>query len=333
MSHWLENEWRRPTWRRFFLWPISALFGVLVRLRYALYRMGWLASEALPVPVVVIGNIHVGGSGKTPLTIHLANALSAKGWRPGIVSRGYGRESDEVCAVTVDSNVKAVGDEPLLMARSLQSVPIWVGRDRVAAARALLAAHPKVNVLLCDDGLQHYRLARSVSLCVMDGTREQTRCMLPAGPLREPWGRLKHIDAVVWNTHRNDQVLPSGVSSYLMTLVPGGFWQVSHPQKEVTAAELKDKSLHAVAGIGHPARFEKTLKELGLLVAVKPYPDHYAYQAKDFESVDADAVLMTEKDAVKCFSLNNDKLWALRIQADVSPELVAFVESRLKHGC
>ena len=332
-THWLENEWRRPTWRRFFLWLPALAYAVLVGARRRLYRLGVLASVRLPVPVVVIGNIHVGGTGKTPLTLHLAQALQARGWQVGIVSRGYGRQSDDIRQVDANDTPEISGDEPLLLAKRLPQVPVWVGRDRVATARALLAAHPQVNVLLCDDGLQHYRLARLLELCVMDGVRQQSRHMLPMGPLREGWGRLRTVDAIVCNGALPAQGLPRSNEIFLMQLQPEGFYPVARSGPAVPASHWQGKRLAAVAGVGNPARFEATLASLGVHVPVQAFPDHYTYRAEDLAFPEADAVLMTEKDAVKCSSLNNDKLWALRVAATVSPDLVAFVERRLKNGC
>ncbi|WP_018150711.1 tetraacyldisaccharide 4'-kinase [Leeia oryzae] len=332
-THWLENEWRRPTWRRFFLWVPALLYAALVAVRRGLYRLGVLKSRRLPVPVVVIGNIHVGGTGKTPLTLYLAQALQARGWQVGIVSRGYGRQTDDVRQVTPDDLPAVSGDEPLLMAKRLPGIPVWVGRDRVAAGQALLAARPDINVILCDDGLQHYRLARQVELCVMDGTRQQVRRMLPLGPLRESWRRLQQVDAIVCNGAMPSAGLPRTPAAFLMQLQPQGFYPVTGHGEGVDARHWQGKRLVAVAGMGNPARFEATLASLGVHVPVQAFPDHYAYRAEDLVFPAADAVLMTEKDAVKCSSLNNDKLWALRVEATVSPDLVAFVERRLKNGC
>ena len=197
--HWLQNHWYRITPLHLILFPVSMMFRVLVALRRDMYRNGMLASDQLLLPVIVVGNINVGGTGKTPLTLALAQQLVEHGWHPLIVSRGFGGKAQLPQQVSAASDALQVGDEPLLMARR-DICPVWVGRDRARTARAALQAHPQCDVVLCDDGLQHYRLQRDVEIAVVDGVRGfGNGLLLPAGPLREPESRLQEVDAVVVN--------------------------------------------------------------------------------------------------------------------------------------
>ncbi|HZX32565.1 MAG TPA: tetraacyldisaccharide 4'-kinase, partial [Rhodocyclaceae bacterium] len=281
-------------------------------------RLGVLRVERLPVPVIVVGNITVGGAGKTPLTLWLAGELLRRGRHPGIVSRGYGGGAREPRPVPVDADPGVVGDEPLLLARR-SGVPVWVGGDRAAAARALLAAHPAVDVILCDDGLQHYRLGRDAEVAVFDGRGPGNGWRLPMGPLREPLSRLASVDAVVCNGLAG---LATPVPRFDMVLRPGNFHALGDSQVVCAADELKGKPLHAVAGIGDPDRFFRTLEGLGLQFSHHPFPDHHAYCAADLNFGPDAAVLMTEKDAVKCAGFAAGEAWVLPVEADVSPALV-----------
>lgn len=311
------------------LLPLAALFGLLAAIRRALYRLGWRQSERLAVPVVVVGNISAGGAGKTPTVRYLAERLRAAGFNPGIVSRGYGGRVDGVAEVPPRGDPAVYGDEPLLLAATTLC-PVFVGRDRVAAGRALLAAHPHTDVILCDDGLQHYRLARDVEIVVVDGARGlQNGWLLPAGPLREPASRLAGVDAVVFNGD-GAAVLPSHPRSHRMTLVPGAAWNLAQPALTRPLADFGGK-LAALAGIGHPARFFATLRSAGLRgVAEYPFPDHHAYRAEDLAAIEADAVLVTEKDAVKLAGLSlGGNIWAVPVAAELSPDLAGWLVQRL----
>ena len=239
--HWLERHWYRLTPLHLLLLPVSLIFLLLTSLRRMLYRLGVLHSEKLPVPVIVVGNIIVGGSGKTPLTLWLAQQLIEQGWHPGIISRGFGGANEtprEVQAVSLSSEV---GDEPLLMAqRGL--CPVWVGRDRAAAGRALLQTHPECDVLLSDDGLQHYRLRRDVEIAVADGVRGfGNGFLLPAGPLRELPSRLREADAVVVNGGAYHG------PNYRMQLEGALFHNLLNPAQTRQAADFHDMRLHAIA--------------------------------------------------------------------------------------
>jgi tetraacyldisaccharide 4'-kinase len=316
------------------LWPLSGVFAALAALRRLTYRRGWCASVRLPVPVIVVGNLTVGGAGKTPLSLFLANALKAAGWQPGIVSRGYRGKNHAPLSVSPESSPEDVGDEPLLLAQS--GVPVWVGRDRSAAGQALLAAHPEVDVLLCDDGLQHYRLMRDMEIAVFDARGAGNGHLLPMGPLREPLSRARQVDFLVMNggdATPDARVLAAApaVPVFDMTLEPGLFRRLSDNQ--IAPAEaFGGKPLHAYAGIGNPPRFFATLRALGLSFTEHPMPDHHAYTPEDFADLPPEAVvLMTEKDAVKCARLPGlPEAWALLVEARLASGFVAAVLHKLQ---
>lgn len=313
--------------------PLSWLFGLLASLRRALFRLGILSCARLPVPVVVVGNIHVGGAGKTPLTLTLLAELRAAGFHPGVISRGYGGAAQHAQSVGAKDSPAQVGDEPLLYAQA--GFAVAIGRRRSEAGRALLAAHPEVNVILADDGLQHYALARDIELAVVDGGRGfGTGRLLPAGPLREPISRLARVDAIVVNGDSTPASLPAHPRCFHMRLQPGALYRLSDPATHCAPAEL-DGRVVALAGIGHPQRFFDTLRQQGLTPArCLAFADHHAFTAADLPS-DADAIVITSKDAVKWRALDNGKLWVLPVTAQLDPELADWLISTLKelrHG-
>lgn len=328
---WLTRQWfqRRRTPALWLLQPLAWLYGVLAERRRRRTQ-----PVALPVPVIVIGNLIVGGAGKTPLTLALAEALRARGWQPGIVSRGYGSDRHEVRAVDAASTPDSVGDEPLLLARR-SGVPVFVGRDRVAAGQALLAAHPAVDVVLCDDGLQHYRLQRQVELAVFDQRGIGNGALLPAGPLREPLSRLARVDAVVGNGGLPQLPGSPPVPGFVMSLQPGRLYRLSDPACQVAAGELgqRGKPLFALAGIGHPERFFATLAGLGLRVETRAFPDHHAYRPEDLAFAGDGLLLMTEKDAVKCAAIAGQvaaECWVLPVSAELPPALIDLIVEKLR---
>jgi tetraacyldisaccharide 4'-kinase len=221
--------------------------------------------------------------------------------------------------VSFDDSADVVGDEPLLMAQRA-ICPVWISRDRPAAALALLQAHPECDIILSDDGLQHYRLQRDVEIVVVDGARRfGNGCLLPAGPLREPLSRLNKVDAVVINGGKAlDQEFP-------MQLEGTCFYNLLNPEIVVSASHFKDQHLHAIAGIGHPQRFFSYLQHLGLQCELHSFPDHHHYLATEIQFDNADAILMTEKDAVKCSAFATEKCWVLRVDAQVSPALTQLI--------
>jgi len=330
MARWLQGQWRRKTLWHILLWPPSLLFGMLVALRRAAYRAHWLPATRLPVPLVVVGNVTVGGTGKTPLVLWLVEFLRERGWQPGIVSRGYGGTADAPQRVEAASDPALSGDEPVLLARRA-GCPVWVGRDRVTAAQALLTAHPEVNVLVSDDGLQHYRLRRDVEIAVLDGMRGLGNgLLLPAGPLRESARRLDEVDAVVVNGGQAQS--GRGTRQYAMHLHGEVFYNLLQPELTATAADFRGKVVHALAGIGNPARFFGHLRKLGLSVVEHPFPDHHMYQPRDVAL--QGVVLMTEKDAVKCAQFATAECWVLAVAAEVDPALGQLILDKLgkTHG-
>ncbi|MDH5535051.1 MAG: tetraacyldisaccharide 4'-kinase [Betaproteobacteria bacterium] len=317
---WLERHWQSVTPLTPVLYPLSLLFGLVVATRRFFYRHGWLARVRLPVPVVIVGNVSVGGTGKTPLVLWLAGFLAERGMRPGIVSRGYGRGATAPRPVDATSRPEDCGDEPALIAQR-GDFPVWVGADRVRAAQALLAAHPECDVILADDGLQHYRLERDVEISVVDGARGLGNgLLLPAGPLREPDSRLAEVDILVVNGPGLGLKARS-VTAFDMALKPRMFYNLLNPQHRGATEMFQNRAVHAVAGIGNPQRFFELLQRMGLTFAAHPFPDHHAFQAADIQFPGADFVVMTEKDAVKCRQFATEQHWVLRVDAELDAAL------------
>ena len=307
------------------LLPLAVLFGALASLRRKLYQAGLLRAVRLPVPVIVVGNLTVGGSGKTPLVLWLVAQLRAAGRRPGIISRGYARDGKAVLAVDSGASATEVGDEPLLLARR-SGVPVFVGRNRALAGQALLDAYPDCDVLVSDDGMQHYRLARDAEIAVFDGRGAGNGCWLPAGPLRESLSRLQAVDAVVWNNTPAGAVAREAVVGCGRFAIPPVFDMVLHgrcfvhlhaPERTCTAQDLRGKRLCAIAGIGDPQRFFDQLSGLGLSFEARPFPDHHTYIASDLSCESGTILLMTEKDAVKCAPFPIAEAWVLPVEATV----------------
>jgi tetraacyldisaccharide 4'-kinase len=275
------------------------------------------------VPVIIVGNISVGGTGKTPFTLWLAEQLLADGWHPGIISRGFGGSGSTPQEVLANSDPAIAGDEPVLMAQR-NLCPVWISRDRPAAAQALLNTHPECDVILSDDGLQHYRLQRDVEIVVVDGVRRfGNGLLLPAGPLRETTSRLRKVDAVVIN----GGTVADG--EYLMQLEGVHFYNLLNPEISATAADFKEQTVHAIAGIGHPERFFRHLENMGLTLQTHAYPDHHRYTAADLSFADANALLMTEKDAVKCREFADEKCWVLRVEAHLDSALTQLIIKKI----
>jgi tetraacyldisaccharide 4'-kinase len=321
-SDFAARHWYRLTPLSVLLFPFSVVFRLAVAARRLLFALGVLPSVRVPVPVVIVGNLTVGGTGKTPLVIALCAALRRAGRRPGILSRGHGGASITPRAVAAGDEAEQVGDEPLLLAER-SGCPVWIGADRVAAARALRAAHPECDLIVCDDGLQHYRLQRDFEIAVEDARGAGNGLLLPAGPLREPYDRP--VDARVANGGA------PATGTFAMRLAPSGFYRVGEDAARVAPAELSGRRLHAVAGIGNPERFFAELSRMGLAFEAHPFPDHHAFKPSDLEFSDCDLVLMTEKDAVKCRRFGRRDLIALRVEAEVDQALVELILKRT-HG-
>ena len=326
LAGWLQVKWfgqRRLSPALWFLIPLSWLFCFLAWIKKTRTK-----PLVLPVPVIVVGNITVGGAGKTPLTIWLTQQLVQRGWRPGIVSRGYGGSNVAPREVLIDADPAEVGDEPLLLVRR-GGVPVWVGRDRAAAATAMLAANSEINLVLCDDGLQHYRLGRDVELAVFDGRGAGNGWRLPVGPLREPLARLLEVDAVICNGLA-DSRLPAAIPRFGMQLGAGAFYRLNDPAQSCLAEAFSGKTLFALAGIGDPGRFFRTLEALGLQFEAHPFPDHHAYTQSDLAFADDGILLLTEKDAVKCAQLKLGEAWVLPVEAELSSALIDHILEKLR---
>jgi tetraacyldisaccharide 4'-kinase len=312
---WLERIWYRKGVASLLLLPLGWFYCGLMRLRQALYRAGILRAIRLPVPVIVVGNITVGGTGKTPLVIWLAGFLRQQGMRPGIVLRGYaGAARHWPQSVTPASDPALVGEEAVLLARRTDSAVV-ADPDRVRGAQALLHEHG-CDVIVSDDGLQHLRLGRDLEIAVIDGERRfGNGFCLPAGPLREPRSRLQQVDIRVING------VAERTEDFGMRLVETGLYRLDAPAVPVPPASLAGKTVHAVAGIGHPGRFFRHLRRLGIEVIEHAFPDHHRFTPQDIRFDDALPVILTEKDAVKCERFAHDKLWYLAVAARPDPRL------------
>ncbi|MGO4503454.1 MULTISPECIES: tetraacyldisaccharide 4'-kinase [unclassified Dyella] len=315
----LQSAWYGGAPAPWWTGPLSWLYGAITALRRALYRAGILRSTRLTVPVIVIGNLSVGGTGKTPLTIALAEGLRERGYTPGVVSRGYGGTQKLPLLLDASAEPSQVGDEPCLIRTS--GVPVAVGRDRPAAAKLLIDAG--CDIVIADDGLQHYALARDLEICVIDGVRRfGNGRLLPAGPLREPMSRLQQVDYRVCN---GGAVAPGDIAMELR----GGMARALVDDHAQPLADFADQTVHAVAAIGNPARFFASLRAQGLQVIEHPFPDHHAFVPNDFP-FDGKPVLMTEKDAVKCRTFAQAHWWSVPVRAVLPKAFFDDIDARLR---
>jgi tetraacyldisaccharide 4'-kinase len=322
----LTREWQRRGALAWALTPFACVFGAIAALRRAAFALGWRKTVRIGVPVVVVGNVTVGGTGKTPTVIALVEALRAAGFEPGVVSRGYRAKIARPVAVTAASSPEQAGDEPLLIARRT-GAPVWVCPDRVAAAEALCAAHERVDVIVADDGLQHYRLARDAELVVFDHRLGGNGFLLPAGPLREPLTRRR--DATLVN-NPYDHTLPPWPNTFALRLAPGDAWHLDNPSLRRPLSQFSGARILASAGIGAPERFFATLRAAGLAPTTRALPDHYAFRSNPFADTDADAILITEKDAVKLGAWRDARIWVVPVEAALDPRLIALVVEKLR---
>lgn len=330
MGNWLQQQWYSNTGWHYLLMPISWVFFGLVSARKLFYRLGWRRSFRLAVPVVVIGNINVGGTGKTPLVIWLVEQFRQAGFKPGVISRGYGGRQTTATEVYAHSDPKQVGDEPVLIAMR-SHCPVFVSTNRVAAGQALLNGHPECNIIISDDGLQHYRLQRDVEIAVIDGAYGLgNKALLPAGPLREPASRLNEVDAVVVNGALEKAMHIHSVPVIDMQLVADTFYNLLRPTETCDAQSLAERRVTAIAGIGNPKRFFQQLMQMGIRFTSKAFPDHYDFKASDLEAVSADVVVMTEKDAVKCRAFAKPHFWVLPVKAAIKSDLMSVILNKIR---
>ena len=306
------------------LLPLSAVFLLISFIRKTLYQFNFLKSFKLKIPVIVVGNITSGGTGKTPLIIYLANELKKNGYRPGIISRGYGSKTEGVMEVSQKSDVAEAGDEPMLIQKHTH-LPVFVSKDRVLAAKALVKKYAKTDVILSDDGIQHYRLRRDLEVLVIDGTRKfGNGYLLPAGPLREFRSKLKTVDAIVCN---HKKVIDG---SYLMKY-KGHFLINLKTNKKIHLNNLSLKNIHAIAGIGNPDRFFDYLKTYNILFSSSVFQDHYKFSKKDFRDMNDKNIIMTEKDAVKCQKFSRNNFWYLPVIAEVDSKFTNVILKKLRY--
>jgi len=322
---WVDNIWYSPRWYHWpviiLLLPLTALFWLLSALRRTLFRSQIKPSVDIPVPVIVVGNISVGGNGKTPLVMHLAKRLRQEGYHPGVLSRGYGgKKASYPMIVDNSSLVDLVGDEAILMRRHI-NCPLLVDPVRPRGAMELVDNH-KCDVIICDDGLQHYALNRDIEIVVMDGQRRcGNKLLLPAGPLREGLWRLDTVDFLVLNGG------PVTNGEYLMSLEAGKLINVKHPNKSLSINDLTSP-IAALAGIGNPQRFFSLLEKKQVKLKDKiSFVDHHAFSEKDIPST---TVIMTEKDAVKCTQIAHDDCWYLPVSASLTSQFESQLLQKLK---
>jgi len=307
------------------LLPLSVIYWVLHQFHRLLYSIGVLRTSRLPVPVIVVGNITVGGTGKTPLVAWLCAQLISNGYRPGIISRGYKGRITVPKRVRADSDPQKFGDEPVLLAKKT-TAPVYTSANRVEAAKLLLAEN-QCDVLISDDGLQHYRLDRDIEIAVIDGWRRLGNgFLLPAGPLRESRKRLADMDWVLCRggEPQGEELAYSYFTDGLVNLKTGQNFDINY---------FKGKRVHAVAGIGNPEQFFSGLVESGLDIQRHPFPDHYEFQENDLQFPDDLPIIMTEKDAVKCNKLTRQldrDVWFLAITAQLPESFGEAVVAKLK---
>lgn len=324
----IEQSWYSWSPLTLLLLPLSVIFCLLVALRQRLYRLGLIKSHRLAVPVIVVGNITVGGTGKTPVVIWLARWLRERGLRPGVITRGYtGQSAHWPRRVEPDTPALEVGDEALLLRRR-GHCPVYAGPKRIQSGRQLLAEHP-CDIIIADDGLQHYALQRDLELAVIDGERRFGNGLcLPAGPLRETQQRLNRVDLILVNGR-------AGQGEHPMRVIGDQAISVNGRQQTRPLKAFAGKSVAAVAGIGYPERFFSMLESAGVKITRHLFPDHHLFNREDLAPFEGQTVLMTEKDAVKCEAFAGDDVWYVPADAHFETTFTQQLElliDRLTHG-
>ncbi len=339
--------WERRGPTSLLLWPLSWLYGVVLRIRKLLHDVDFSKPNPAPVPIIIIGNIRVGGTGKTPIVIALAQQLSQLGWKPAIISRGYGSSlQTSPIEVTSDSDPSIVGDEPTLIAKkTCNQFPIWVFPKRQQSIQALLQKAPEVNVIISDDGLQHPGLVRwpardggrDVEFIVRDDRGEGNRFLLPAGPLREPSTRERDATLVTGNPSypkggmSDDYFL--GRRCFHLANQLGRPYQLMDTSQTQSLAQIAEhflpKNIALVAGLGNPQRFFNDLAKHGLTGKRYPLPDHVNYTPEFFSSIKAQCILITEKDAVKCIGIQDERIWVVPMSLTLPDNLMEWLQSVL----
>jgi len=320
--NWLINSWYQAHPIRWVLWPLSLVYCFVIFVRRTLYRLGLFKQTSLPVPVIIVGNISVGGTGKTPFVIWLAKQLKEAGFHPGIISRGYGGKAEHYPqVVTPNSDPHLVGDEPIIIRRQ-SACPMVVAPNRVAAAKQLLDQFD-CNIIIADDGLQHYALARDIEVVIVDSQRLfGNQYCLPSGPLREPLSRLKQVDFIVHNGSE-------AAAEFTMEISQGLAINIADPSMNKKVSDFQQQAVHCVAGIGYPERFFNQLSKSGLTVLPHHFSDHHPFQASDLDFNDELNILMTEKDAVKCQHFAKKNMWYIPIEATINGKLEQHLLNKL----
>ncbi len=334
----LQKQWHQGGLLSTLLTPASWLVRVLVAVKSYLYRKNLKTVYRAPCPVIIVGNIYVGGTGKTPLVIALVQALRKKGFTPGVISRGYGVDIGPQARAAFGANASAsasqIGDEPSLIAKY---APISVHPQRQQAVEKLLATWPTTDIIISDDGLQHLKLLRDIEIVVQDNRRTGNGKLLPAGPLREPASRLKEVDFIITNLKSTplNAFQAEFKHEIAMTLEPVSLTHLATGRTLTPAQfidEYKNQHMAAIAGIGQPDRFFATLAQLQLKISKTiPFPDHYTYRANDFKAINADLILMTSKDASKCHALADTRLWSVNVEPHFSnPHFFDLIEEKIR---
>jgi tetraacyldisaccharide 4'-kinase len=331
------------------LWPLSYIHGCVLRARKLIQELGISKQKSAPVPIIIVGNIRVGGTGKTPIVIALAERLSQLGWKPGIISRGYGSNSKtSPQQVRSDSDPTQVGDEPVLIAkRTHDQFPIWVFPKRYQSIRALLKHSPEVNVIISDDGLQHRGLVRwpareggrDIEFVVRDARGEGNRFLLPAGPLREPATRERDATLLTGKQEQNkthglrDEYF-LGRRAFTMASELDTPYQLINPSNtqalDSIANNYLPNKITAVAALGNPQGFFDDLLKHGIAGKCIPLPDHATFTAEFFSAINASCILITEKDAVKCTGISDERIWVVPMSLRISDSLTEWLQSILQ---
>jgi len=321
-SSFVVDSWYKKSLWLYLLYPFSFIFSYLTSRRRRKYIKNKKISYKSDIPIVVVGNLTIGGTGKTPLVKYIANELADRGYKPGIVSRGYGGKFKETLHVTSETSVKETGDEAQILAKL--NFPFYIDKNRVRAVKKLIKDHD-CDVIISDDGLQHYKMGRHVEIAVIDGKRRfGNNLTFPAGPLREPKNRLSSVDFIVNNSG------PTEEGEYLMNISPSKFVHLKSGKSYSVDKWPMHNQIHAVAGLGNPGRFFDLLDKLGFDSIRHPFPDHHNFSSSDIFYLDHLPIVMTEKDASKCKDFDNNKIWYLTIDADVTNKFIDKLDKKIK---
>ena len=316
------DSWYNKSLWLYLLYPFSLLFSYLTSRRRRKFLKNKIKSFSSNLPVIVVGNLTIGGTGKTPLVKYIASELIKRGYKPGIVSRGYGGNFKETLKVEQDTPVKQTGDEAQILSKL--NIPFYIDKNRVRAVETISKNHD-CDVIISDDGLQHYNMKRDIEIAVIDGKRRfGNKLTFPAGPLRESIKRLNTVDFVVNNSG------PSEENEFLMNISPSEFVHLKSGKTYGIEDWPMHKQIHAVAGLGNPSRFFDLLEKLGFEIIRHPFPDHHNFDSSDLYYLDHLPIVMTEKDASKCKEFDNNKIWYLKIEADVNNKFMDQLENKLK---